>query len=110
MSVHDNTNTQIFISYAWGEKLNNKKWIREQMINCLEPEYNLFWDRDNIAFGDSIDLAIQRALASRPLKVFVYVISITYHPLKKQVQICIKNYTHYRQYLPILMSKLSRLF
>jgi len=70
MSVHDNTNTQIFISYAWGENLNNKEWIREQIIKCLESEYNLFWDRDSIAFGDSIDLAIQRALASRPLKVF----------------------------------------
>ncbi len=70
MSVHDNANTQIFISYAWGENLNNKEWIREQIINCLELEYNLFWDRDSIAFGDSIDLAIQRALATRPLKIF----------------------------------------
>ncbi|MDX8000185.1 hypothetical protein FE394_13490 [Xenorhabdus sp. Reich] len=30
----------------------------------------MFWDRDSIAFGDSIDLTIQKALASRPLKVF----------------------------------------
>lgn len=53
-----------------GEVLPRKKWIRAHIVNRLDWKYSLFWDRDSIVFGESIDLAIQNALASRPLKVF----------------------------------------
>ncbi|EOV0788049.1 toll/interleukin-1 receptor domain-containing protein [Yersinia bercovieri] len=68
--MKDKSETTIFISYAWGGGAEKKEWIRDHIVNSLSWEYSLFWDRDSITFGDSVDATIQKALASRPLKVF----------------------------------------
>lgn len=68
--MKDKSNTFVFISYAWGGSVEKKEWIRDCIVSSLSWEYSLFWDRDSIAFGDSIDGSIQSALANRPLKVF----------------------------------------
>ncbi|AXF76915.1 toll/interleukin-1 receptor domain-containing protein [Erwinia tracheiphila] len=60
----------IFISYAWGGSLNKKEWIRGHIVGSIGREYNVFWDRDTIEFGMSIDACINKALAVRPLTVF----------------------------------------
>lgn len=61
----------IFISYAWGGPLEKKEWLRYQVVNSINslPDYSLFWDRDSIPFGQSIDEAIGNALNSRPIVV-----------------------------------------
>ncbi|MFK3797161.1 toll/interleukin-1 receptor domain-containing protein [Pseudomonas sp. NPDC088444] len=59
----------IFISYAWGGSLNVKEWVRERVVNDLAWRYKVFWDRDSIPFGESIDGAIRMALEERPLLV-----------------------------------------
>lgn len=60
----------IFISYAWGGTLDKKEWIRDQIVSIINREFNVFWDRDTIEFGMSIDKCIGNALKVRPLKVF----------------------------------------
>ncbi|PHM23429.1 hypothetical protein Xbud_03584 [Xenorhabdus budapestensis] len=70
MCMKDKSDTTIFISYAWGGGADKKEWIRAHIVSSLDWEYSLFWDRDSIAFGDSVDFTIRKALASRPLKVF----------------------------------------
>lgn len=60
----------IFISYAWGGPLARKEWLRDQIVSDLELlDFSVFWDRDNILFGQSIDQIIRNALAVRPLHV-----------------------------------------
>ena len=60
----------IFISYAWGGPLQHKEWIRQRIVKPLDWKYRVFWDRDSIGFGESIDKTITRALAQRPINVF----------------------------------------
>ncbi len=64
-----NKNTAIFISYAWGDGLEHKEWVRQHIVNSLAWFHRVFWDRDNIGFGESIDRAIVSALAERPVLV-----------------------------------------
>ncbi|ANH98584.1 hypothetical protein A8L59_14565 [Pseudomonas koreensis] len=60
----------IFISYAWGGSLHQKEWLRQRIIEPLDWKYRVFWDRDSIGFGESIDKVIARALEQRPINVF----------------------------------------
>ncbi|EOW2137042.1 toll/interleukin-1 receptor domain-containing protein [Stenotrophomonas sp. GD03908] len=62
--------TTVFISYAWGGQFHAKEWIRSDIILNLDWKYRVFWDRDSVGFGQSIDKLIERALAERPLIVF----------------------------------------
>ncbi|WP_336755688.1 toll/interleukin-1 receptor domain-containing protein [Pantoea sp. USHLN298] len=64
------SDTTIFISYAWGGSAEKKEWIRDHVVNSIDFKYNVFWDRDSIGFGESIDSMIKNALSSFPLKVF----------------------------------------
>ncbi|TCT08971.1 toll/interleukin-1 receptor domain-containing protein [Paralcaligenes ureilyticus] len=59
----------VFISYAWGAELENKEWVRQQIADPLDWNYQVFWDRDSIGFGESIDGRIASALAQRPILV-----------------------------------------
>lgn len=60
----------VFISYAWGKSLAQKEWLRDQVVSHLELcNFSVFWDRDNILFGQSIDYIIRSALAARPIHV-----------------------------------------
>ncbi|WNZ76423.1 toll/interleukin-1 receptor domain-containing protein [Pseudomonas sp. P105] len=65
----ENTHSSIFISYAWGGGLEKKEWVRESIVAALEWQYAVFWDRDSIGFGESIDTAIGLALSERPILV-----------------------------------------
>ncbi|VVQ07680.1 toll/interleukin-1 receptor domain-containing protein [Pseudomonas fluorescens] len=60
----------IFISYAWGGPLEHKEWLRQRIIKPLGWKYRVFWDRDSIGFGESIDKTIAYALDQRPISVF----------------------------------------
>ncbi|TKJ71940.1 hypothetical protein PspCFBP13508_14955 [Pseudomonas sp. CFBP13508] len=60
----------IFISYAWGGPLEHKEWLRQRIIKPLDWKYRVFWDRDSIGFGESIDKTIAQALGQRPVSVF----------------------------------------
>lgn len=59
----------IFISYAWGEGFDKKEWVRQSIVASLQWNHNVFWDRDSISLGASIERAIAEALAERPLLV-----------------------------------------
>lgn len=60
----------VFISYAWGGSLEQKEWLRDRVINHLKLyDFDVFWDRDSILFGQSIDQIIRNALEVRPLHV-----------------------------------------
>ncbi|MCO7469446.1 toll/interleukin-1 receptor domain-containing protein [Stenotrophomonas maltophilia] len=59
----------VFISYAWGEQLQTKEWIRRDIVSSLGWKYRVFWDRDSVGFGQNIDFLIDRALQERPLTV-----------------------------------------
>lgn len=59
----------IFISYAWGEGFEKKEWVRQSIVASLDWRHDVFWDRDNIAFGEMITSTIRKALAKRPLVV-----------------------------------------
>ncbi|MFS2139559.1 toll/interleukin-1 receptor domain-containing protein [Duganella sp. Dugasp56] len=60
----------VFVSYAWGGALAHKEWLRDHIIRYLDlSNFSVFWDRDNILFGQSIDQIIRNALAVRPLHV-----------------------------------------
>ncbi len=61
--------TSIFISYAWGEGFEKKEWVRRSIVASLDWRHDVFWDRDNIAFGEMITGAIRKALTNRPLMV-----------------------------------------
>jgi len=64
------TKESLFISYAWGGPLPQKEWLRDQVIRHLELYgFSIFWDRDSIQFGQSIDRVIRSALSTRPLSV-----------------------------------------
>ncbi|EEC0293621.1 TIR domain-containing protein [Salmonella enterica subsp. enterica serovar Texas] len=63
-------NLTAFISYAWGDHFEKKEWIRQHIVESLELKYQVFWDRDSIDFGKSIDTCIMGALNQRPLIVF----------------------------------------
>lgn len=56
----------IFISYAWGDGLESKEWVRQRIVESINWNHDVFWDRDSIAYGESIDEVIARALAKRP--------------------------------------------
>ena len=62
----------IFVSYAWGDTLEKKEWLRDQIITSIKhPDFSLFWDRDSIPYGrQTIDEIISQALAARPIVVF----------------------------------------
>lgn len=60
----------IFISYAWGDGMKRKEWVRNGIVSSLDWKYPVFWDRDSIGFGESIDQRIAQALSLRPLTVF----------------------------------------
>ncbi|MGX7002804.1 TIR domain-containing protein [Caballeronia sp. KNU42] len=59
----------VFISYAWGGPLAKKEWLRDDIVLHLSSEFSVFWDRDSITFGETVDEAISKALAERPLTV-----------------------------------------
>jgi len=61
----------IFVSYAWGDTLEKKEWLRDQVITCIKhPDFSIFWDRDSIPYGrQTIDETINQALAARPIVV-----------------------------------------
>lgn len=59
----------IFISYAWGDGLENKEWVRQRIVSCLDWSHDVFWDRDNIGYGERPDVAISKQLAKRPVTV-----------------------------------------
>jgi hypothetical protein len=59
----------IFISYAWGSGLENKEWVRQRIVQSVNWNHDVFWDRDSIAFGESIDGVIAQALAKRPILI-----------------------------------------
>ncbi|MCA6221860.1 MULTISPECIES: toll/interleukin-1 receptor domain-containing protein [Photorhabdus] len=68
--MDDKSNVAVFISYAWGGSLEKKEWVRRHIVNSLNWKYSVFWDRDTIGFGESIDACILKALSQRPVKVF----------------------------------------
>jgi len=59
----------IFISYAWGEKFEKKEWVRQHIVAHLQYTHEIFWDRDSIAIGESMEQKIAQALNKRPLLV-----------------------------------------
>jgi len=59
----------IFISYAWGDGFESKEWVRQHVVTPLGWDHDVFWDRDSIALGESIDGIIARALSKRPILV-----------------------------------------
>lgn len=59
----------VFLSYAWGVDLQHKEWVRQSIVTQLDWKYPVFWDRDSIGFGESIDATIATALQPRPLWV-----------------------------------------
>ncbi|RFD27020.1 hypothetical protein CER19_19665 [Pseudomonas sp. GL93] len=59
----------IFISYAWGNGLENKEWVRQRIVSSLDWNHDVFWDRDSIAYGESIDGVIAQALTKRPILI-----------------------------------------
>ncbi|RMP23066.1 toll/interleukin-1 receptor domain-containing protein [Pseudomonas coronafaciens] len=65
----EETHGSIFISYAWGNGFSNKEWIRQSILSNLTWKYDVFWDRDSIAIGESITRNISIALEPRPLIV-----------------------------------------
>lgn len=60
----------VFISYAWGGALDKKEWIRRSIVKSLDWKFTVFWDRDSIGFGETIDSCILKALSQRPISVF----------------------------------------
>ena len=68
MTESDNRGS-IFISYAWGESFENKEWVRRHIVSYLEWNHDVFWDRDNIDYGELPDVVISKQLAKRPLTV-----------------------------------------
>lgn len=61
--------SSIFISYAWGKGFQKKEWVRQGIVADLNWKHDVFWDRDSIALGESIERTIAEALAKRPLLV-----------------------------------------
>ena len=61
--------SSIFISYAWGAGFKKKEWVRQGIVASLDWKHNVFWDRDSIALGASIERTIADALTERPLLV-----------------------------------------
>jgi len=61
--------SSIFISYAWGKGFQKKEWIRQGIVADLNWKHDVFWDRDSIPLGESIERTIAEALAKRPLLV-----------------------------------------
>lgn len=59
----------IFISYAWGNGLENKEWVRQRIVTSVNWNHDVFWDRDSIAYGESIDGVIAQALTKRPILI-----------------------------------------
>lgn len=59
----------VFISYAWGNGLENKEWVRQRIVSSLNWNHNVFWDRDSVAFGESVDGVIAKVLAKRPILI-----------------------------------------
>ncbi|MFJ2321810.1 toll/interleukin-1 receptor domain-containing protein [Pseudomonas sp. NPDC087817] len=59
----------VFISYAWGEEFESKEWVRQRIVSSLDWNHDVFWDRDSVAFGQSIDGVIAEALAKRPILI-----------------------------------------
>ncbi|MFJ5235184.1 toll/interleukin-1 receptor domain-containing protein [Pseudomonas neuropathica] len=59
----------IFISYAWGNGFENKEWVRQRVLTQISWSHEVFWDRDSIALGDSIDGVIAKALSKRPIQI-----------------------------------------
>ncbi|BBP73866.1 hypothetical protein PHLH6_58700 [Pseudomonas sp. Seg1] len=68
MTVEENRSS-IFISYAWGAGFENKEWVRQHIVSCLNWSHDVFWDRDNISYGELPDVAISKQLAKRPITV-----------------------------------------
>lgn len=64
------TEGNIFISYAWGGVLEKKEWMRNNIISYLSWHYEVFWDRDSIPYGKTIDSTISKALSKRPITIF----------------------------------------
>ncbi|MGO4367774.1 toll/interleukin-1 receptor domain-containing protein [Pseudomonas sp. PAB10] len=59
----------VFISYAWGGSWEGKEWVRERIVANLDWRFNVFWDRDSIPYGETIERAIGTALSERPMLV-----------------------------------------
>ena len=64
------TEGNIFISYAWGGALEKKEWMRNNIISHLSWQHEVFWDRDSIPYGKTIDNTISKALSKRPITIF----------------------------------------
>lgn len=59
----------IFISYAWGDGLENKEWVRQRIVDRINWNTDVFWDRDSIHYGESIDGVIAQELSKRPILI-----------------------------------------
>ncbi|WP_339466780.1 toll/interleukin-1 receptor domain-containing protein [Pseudomonas sp. EA_65y_Pfl2_P74] len=59
----------IFISYAWGDGLENKEWVRQRIVDRINWSNDVFWDRDSIHYGESIDGVIAQELSKRPILI-----------------------------------------
>jgi hypothetical protein len=62
----------VFVSYAWGGRLERKEWFRHKGIDLLDSMFSTFWDRDCIQYGQTIDETIAQALTPRPLVVLCF--------------------------------------
>lgn len=61
--------SSIFISYAWGAGFQKKEWIRQSIVESLNWNHDVFWDRDTLALGELVEQTIAKALEKRPLLV-----------------------------------------
>lgn len=59
----------IFISYAWGNGLEKKAWVSQRIATSVNWNHDVFWDRDSIAYGESVDGVIAKALTKRPIMI-----------------------------------------
>lgn len=58
----------VFISYAWGGPLSKKEWLRHNVVDGLDSlNVPVFWDRDDVLPGQSVDTVIAKALRARPI-------------------------------------------
>lgn len=60
----------VFISYAWGEGIAKKEWLRSSIVSHLNlMGIPVFWDRDVILPGEKGNDVLAAALSARPVTV-----------------------------------------
>lgn len=52
-----------------GQWIRKKEWVRQRIVTNLDWNHDVFWDRDSIAYGKSIDGVIAQALTKRPILI-----------------------------------------